>query len=57
MAVDRYVATLANGFGMIAGDLQVLAPNRGNVTARNLGFLDWPDVRRKDERPASRGPS
>lgn len=56
-AMDQYVATLANWFGVVAGDLQVLALNRGNVKDGNPGFLDWPDARRKVERPASRGPS
>ena len=41
MAVDQYAATLANWFGVSAGDMATVLPNIGNYDAstRNVGFL------------------
>jgi uncharacterized protein (DUF1501 family) len=38
-AVDQYAATLAQWFGVPAGNLPSILPNIGNFTQDNLGFL------------------
>jgi uncharacterized protein (DUF1501 family) len=38
-SADQYAATLARWFGIVEGDLDIVAPNIGNFTQRDLGFL------------------
>jgi uncharacterized protein (DUF1501 family) len=38
-SADQYAATLASWFGVADADLSKVAPNIGNFTTRNLGFL------------------
>jgi len=38
-SVDQYAATLANWFGVGAGDMATVLPNIGNYTTRTLGFV------------------
>jgi uncharacterized protein (DUF1501 family) len=38
-SADQYAATLASWFGVADADLPKVAPNIGNFTTRNLGFL------------------
>jgi hypothetical protein len=41
LSVDQYAATLANWFGVSAGDMPTVLPNIGNYnrSAWNLGFV------------------
>lgn len=38
-SVDQYAATMANWFGVSAGDMPTVLPNIGNYTTTNLGFM------------------
>jgi len=38
-SADQYAATLAKWFGIPEGDLDVVAPNLGNFTEQDLGFM------------------
>ena len=38
-SADQYAATLAKWFGIADSDLEIVAPNLGNFTVRDLGFL------------------
>ena len=38
-SADQYAATLAKWFGIPDGDLDVVAPNLGNFTEQDLGFM------------------
>ena len=39
LSVDQYAATLARWFGIEEADLALIAPNLGNFTESNIGFL------------------
>ena len=38
-SVDQYAATLANWFGILDADLDIVAPNLSNFAQRDLGFM------------------